>query len=277
MCRVISVTVDSSSSYSSCSPTSETCSRNSARPASGSRAAAPSPRRELLDVLDAPLRLDRAIGLELDEVARLLRGELHHAGRARPLVVVRLQRGHHLVEAGDRALRACVEHGDLVDTAAGLDDVDALGGGVGLERRHGRVADAPLGHVHDTPERDHVLRVERQPQVAEHVLDLPALIEANAAEDPVGRAHAHEDVLDDTGHRVRPVEDRHIPIPVALVVAQALDLRGDEHRLLVLVVAAERGSTSSPGAASVHSSLGLRWALCSITALAAARMLPVER
>ena len=63
---------------------------------------------ELLDVLDAALRLDRALGLELQEVARLLRGELDHAGRADALVVVRLQRGHHLVEARrPRPSRGC--------------------------------------------------------------------------------------------------------------------------------------------------------------------------
>ena len=84
-----------------------------------------------------------------------------------------------------------------------------------------------------------VLRVQQQPQVAEHVLDLAALVEPHAAEHAVGRADPHEHVLDHAGHRVRPVEDRDVAVAEPLLVAQALDLARDEQRLLVLVVPAE--------------------------------------
>ena len=194
---------------------------------------------KLLQVLDAALRLDRALGLELQEIAGLLSGELDHACRAGALVEVRLQRRHHLVEAGDRAPSPGVQQRVLVDAPARFDDVDPLRRGERLDRRHRSVADPALGHVHDPPERDDVLRIQQQPKVAEHVLDLAPLVEPHASEDAVGGADPHEHVLDHAGHRVRPVEDRDVAVAEPLLVAQALDLARDEQRLLVLVVPTE--------------------------------------
>ena len=181
---------------------------------------------------------DRSL-LELGEIARLDRRELDHARRPDPVVVVMADGLHHLGEARDRALRTPLQHRDLVDATTGFHDVDALGVGERLERGDRRVADAALGRVHHAAERDHVLRVDQQPQVGEHVLDLLALIEPHAAEDPVVRADAHEHVLEHAALRVRPVEDRHVGEPVALGLAQPLDLVDHEERLLVLVVGAE--------------------------------------
>ena len=127
MCRVISVTVDSSSSYSSCSPTSETCSRNSARPRVGvARRGLHRHAGELLDVLDPTLRLDRALLLELQ------RGSPTPARRTPPSAPGRRRRRRCACSAAITWLnpatapfaRAC-EHRDLVDAPARLDDVDA--------------------------------------------------------------------------------------------------------------------------------------------------------
>ena len=56
-----------------------------------------------------------------------------------------------------------------------------------------------------------------------------------------------------------------------LVFHEPVSLLGDEQRLLVLVVGAER-TASSPSVVSVHNDFGLRCTLCSIRALAMARM-----
>ena len=228
---------DSSSSYSSCSPTSETCSRNPARSVSGSRAddLGRDP-RDLLQVLDAALRLDRAVFLELGHVAGLLRRELHHPRGARAVVQVGLQRVHHLDEPGDRALRSRREGGDLVDAMGGVDHADAFLACERFDRRDRRIADPALRHVDHTTERDDVLRVEQQPQVPQDVLDLLALIEPNAAEDAVGSADAHQHVLDHTALRVRAIEDGDVAEAEPFALAEPLDLVRDEERLIVLVL-----------------------------------------
>jgi hypothetical protein len=53
------------------------------------------------------------------------------------------------------------------------------------------------------------VRVEHELQVGERVLDLLALVEADAADDAVGDALAHQRVLDGARLRVGAVEDRH--------------------------------------------------------------------
>ena len=237
MWSVISVMTDSSSSYSSCSPTSETCSRKPGQVRVGlPRHDLGGDPRHLLQVLDPALRLDRAVLLELRQVARLLAGELHHARRARSVVQVRLERVHHLHEPGDGALRARGQRGDLVDPMGGVDHADALLARERLDRGDRRVADPALRHVDDAAERDDVLRVQQQPEVAQDVLDLLALVEPDAAEHPVRRADAHQHVLDHAALRVRSIEDRHVAVAEALALTEPLDLVDHEERLVVLVL-----------------------------------------
>ena len=90
---------------------------------------------ELLDVLDPTLRLDRALGLELEEVAGLLRGELDHARRAHA------RRRSAPASAAITWLKPAtapfarvLRTRDLVDAAARLDDVDPLVARERLER-----------------------------------------------------------------------------------------------------------------------------------------------
>ena len=128
----------------------------------------------------------------------------------------RLQRVHHLDEPGDRALRARRQRGDLVDAMRGVDHADAFLARERFDRRDRRVADPALRHVDDPTERDDVLRVEQQAQVAQDVLDLLALIEPDAAEHAVGSADAHQHVLDHAALGVRAIEDRDVAVTEAL-------------------------------------------------------------
>jgi hypothetical protein len=168
------------------------------------------------------------------------------------------------------------ELGELVGPPGGLKEGDLFDRREALERRHRRAPDAALGRVHDPTGADHVLRVQQQPQVCEDVLDLLALVEPHPADDAVRDAGPHEDVLQDPALGVRPVEDRDIRVPVGLVLDEPMGLLGDEQRLLVLVVGAEPHRELALGRLGPQD-LGFRCTLCSISALAIARMFEVER
>ena len=104
-----------------------------------------------------------------------------------------------------------------------------------LESREGRVPHPAPRPVGDAQERDGVGRVVDHLQVGDRVLDLGALVEARAADHLVGHALADEHVLQDTGLRVRPVEDRDLAAGVALL-DPLRHLGGDEAGLGVLVL-----------------------------------------
>ena len=107
----------------------------------------------------------------------------------------------------------------------------------GLERVHDSLADAACRHVDHPPQADVVVRIDDQLQVGEGVLDLLALVEANAADDLVGDALAHQRVFDGARLGVGAVEDRHHRVEVGR--PRLLDRARDEVRLFELVVAAE--------------------------------------
>ena len=134
--------------------------------------------------------------LELGHVAGLRRGELHHRARPGAVVQMRLQGHHHGHETRHRAFRSRSQRGDLVDPPGSFHHVDPFCRSERLERGHRRIADASLGHVDDASERNHVLRVQEQPEIPQHVLDLAALVEPHPAEHAVRSPDAHEHVLD---------------------------------------------------------------------------------
>ena len=125
---------------------------------------------------------------------------------------------------------------DLRRAAQSLAEGDPLrvreAGDVGL----GAVADAPLGHVED-PSQAHVVgRVGHHPQVGQDVADLPALVEARAADDLVGQPGADEHLLQRPGLGVGPVEHRDVARPGQALVGEAVDLVAHEGGLVVLGV-----------------------------------------
>ena len=113
-------------------------------------------------------------------------------------------------------------------------------------------------------------------QVGERVLDLAPVVEPRAADDLVRDADAHEVLLEHAALRVGPVEDGDVaPAAVALVVQRG-DLVRDPLRLVALVVGVVAHDRLA-AALSVHSSFGLRPRLLAITALAASRIVWVDR
>ena len=105
---------------------------------------------------------------------------------------------------------------------------DFLGG------EHGRLADGALGLVDDAAQPDDVARVVDDAQIGDEVLDLLALEELGAAEQPVRDARLDEILLNDAGLGVHPVEDGVVAVAHSLGDV-LLDGVGDEFRLGVLV------------------------------------------
>ena len=98
------------------------------------------------------------------------------------------------------------------------------------------VADAALGHVEHPLDADLVGRVDDGPQVGHGVLDLPAVVEAGAADDLVRDAEAHHRLLDDAALGVRAVQHGELAPVVGVVVVQLAGRRGDERGLVALVL-----------------------------------------
>src|SRR4051794_2257525 len=105
--RVISVTRPSSSRRVSASATSAICWRKASSVSAPSSARASNSRDldELLEVLDAPLRLDRPLGLERVDVARLAEDRLEEVADRHALLRPLAQAGHRLHEPSERPLR----------------------------------------------------------------------------------------------------------------------------------------------------------------------------
>ena len=148
--------------------------------------------------------------------------------------------------------------------------------GVADDAPQRRLPDPAPRRVDDPRERDDVLRVAEHRQVGDRVLDLGALVELRAADDLVGDVAPHERVLDDPRLRVRPVEDRDLRAAGALV-DEPLDLADDVARLGVLVV--ELADLDRLAVAEVRSTATSCFCsrLCAMTALAALRIVCVER
>ena len=120
----------------------------------------------------------------------------------------------------------------LDDEAGRLHERHARGAGVVVQDLDGGVAEAALRRVDDALEGEVVGRVRGGAQVGEGVADLGALVEARAADDPVGQAELHEAVLD-LAHLGRDAhQDGDLGERVLLGV-QRLDLLAEEARLLL--------------------------------------------
>ena len=73
---------------------------------------------------------------------------------------------------------------------------DVAAAGDPLQLADGVIADLAAGDVDHPREGDGIAGVERQTQIGEDVLDLLAIVEADAAHQLVGDAAADEDVLE---------------------------------------------------------------------------------
>jgi hypothetical protein len=192
-------------------------------------------RLQLADVLDPALPLDGVVGLQLTHQPGEVPGLLHQHARAAALVHTGVQLVEHGDEIGDPAPLARAEPWDLAGAAQRLAERDLLLAGEALHRPLGGLADAAPRHVQHPPQADGVERVHNGLEVGQQVLDLAAVVELDAADDLVRQAGFDENLFQDTGLGVGPVEDHHLAVAVALL-AEALDLLGHEGGLVVLVL-----------------------------------------
>ena len=82
-------------------------------------------------------------------------------------------------------------------------------GGVVLEIADAGAAHPPAGLV-DRPQEGHVVSRSHHPQVAQHVLDLLALVELHAGVEHIGDLLPDKGLLNGPGHMMRPVEHRNL-------------------------------------------------------------------
>ena len=138
------------------------------------------------------------------------------------------------------------------------------------------VAEAALGDVDDPLEGEVVGRLGDDAQIGERVADLGALVEAEAADDPVGQADRDEAVLELAGLELGADQDRDL-VDAAAAARWRLSISSPTRRASSGPSQTPITWTFSPSPASVHSVLPSRPPLWAIRPEAAARMCGVER
>ena len=148
--------------------------------------------------------------------------------------------------------RQAADHGDEIRHLAGDGLLHGIGGGFGDQRidrlphrdaapggqlgdaLDGRVADAARGIVDDAFERLVVARIDNQPDIGQHVLDLLVVVERTALVDAVGNAPAAEVVLQHGRLAVGAVENHRLG-PLVARLADLVAQVGDDHFGLLAV------------------------------------------
>ena len=148
--------------------------------------------------------------------------------------------------------RQAADHGDEIRHLAGDGLLHGIGGGFGDQRidrlphrdaapggqlgdaLDGRVADAARGIVDDAFERLVVARIDNQPDIGQHVLDLLVVVERTALVDAVGNAPAAEVVLQHGRLAVGAVENHRLG-PLVARLADLVAQVGDDHFSLLAV------------------------------------------
>ena len=122
-----------------------------------------------------------------------------------------------------------------------------LGGAV-VDLAHSRVADAAGRVVDDTPDSLVVIGIDNEPEIADGVFHLLALVERQAAIDAVGNRVAHitvliaastvaQGLLEDTGLSIGAVEHGIVLVAVALARLEGSNLVGNDIGLLIVAEA----------------------------------------
>ena len=148
--------------------------------------------------------------------------------------------------------RQAADHGDEIRHLAGDGLLHGIGGGFGDQRidrlphrdaapggqlgdaLDGRVADAARGIVDDAFERLVVARIDHQPDIGQHILDLLVVVERTALVDAVGDAPAAEVVLQHGRLAVGAVENHRLG-PLVARLADLVAQVGDDHFGLLAV------------------------------------------
>ncbi len=194
---------------------------------------------ELLEVLQPPGGVGRLLLLPHLGVAGFLEDGLCHLG----MRVVLHQPRPARKALGERAKRRAdpgLELVGLAQLSRGVEKRDLLGAGVEVELLQRRVAQAALRGVDDPLEGEVVGGVAGDAQVGQRVADLGALVEARAADHPVGQAELDEAVLD-LAHLGRDPHQHRDLGERMLLGLERLDRFREEPRFLLRVPSAGDG------------------------------------
>ncbi len=82
--------------------------------------------------------------------------------------------------------------------------------------------------INDAAQRDGIIRIGHRVQVREGILDFFALIEAGAADDPVGNPGAHEHFFQGPRLGIGAVKHRHIAVTHPATIPEPVNFRDDE-------------------------------------------------
>ena len=226
-CRVISVAMSPAGSEA-LSITSPTCSRKPARLSNSSSAWTSS-----LRFSSRPGRLGRAVLLPHAHIAGFLEhglGELarrHPDGELAPALEV-------LEQLEQRGARLGAQFVGRAERPAGGDEALAGIARGAPQELQGGLAEAALGLVGDALEGEIVVRLMDHAQIRDRVADLGALVEARAADHPIGQAEIDEALLEGAGLEAGAHQDRDV-VEAAAAALVGLDLLADEARLLLVV------------------------------------------
>ena len=202
---------------------------------------------DFLDVLETGLGFDRSFRPDLHAVAGVIPHRLDQRLDREAVLLARLRLRlevaglpellppavHELDEL--RQLRAGLStDADHRCTLRGLQQGDTVLRGRGIRRigpelLKGRLADAALRHVDNALEGDIIRAVRDQLHVREDILDLPALVEVDTADDLIRHVHLDALLLEQSRLRVRPIEHRLVMIRPAAVPGLP------DHRLCLII------------------------------------------
>ena len=186
--------------------------------------------RQLGEVFEPAGALGRAVGLEHRGIAGFVEDQAGELG-VRQLVELRPPAREIADQIAERAARRAGQLVAVEDAGGGEGQRDALGAGELVQLRHRLVAEAALGDVDDPLEGEVVGRLGDDAQISERVADLGALVEAEAADDPVGQADGDEPVLELAGLELGADQDRAL-VEAAAAMLDRLQLLADPARLL---------------------------------------------
>ena len=188
---------------------------------------------QLLEVLQPARGVGRALGLPHRGIAALVQDDLGQLARAvvarqrPPAVEGRDQLGQGVAGAGRQLV-------GLAQGARGLEHAGLAGARRRAHAAQGAVADAAPRQVDDPLQGQIVVGLADDAEIGDRVADLGPLVEARAADHPVGDAQLDEPLLEGAGLEAGPDQHRRLAELAALPLP-GLDLVGDEGGLLLVV------------------------------------------
>ena len=179
-------------------------------------------------------------------------------------------------QIAQRAARLGLQLFGLGERARGLQQRHVFAPRVKLQALQRGVAEAAARHVDDALEGEIVGRLVDEAQIGERVADLGALVEARAADDPIGQAEGDKTVLEFAHLERGAHQDRDFVERVSPFLCNS-SINSPTVRASSSLSQAAVTATFSPGSSSVRSVLPSRPSLWAMRCEAAPRIWPVER